>query len=181
MIDALVFLINAIFGLYAGAIMLRFLLQCVRANFYNPLAQAVVKVTNPLLLPLRRIIPGWHNLDIAALVLMFAVELLNVLLLLLILGITVAPLYLLYWTLIKLLSLLINLYFFSILLQALLSWVNQGGYDPVSGLLKPLNAPLLRPVRRILPPLGGLDFSPLVVMLLLQAANIALSHYTPGG
>ena len=180
MIDALVFLLNAVFGLYTGAVMLRFLLQVVRANFYNPLAQAIVKLTNPLLLPLRRVIPGWHNLDIAALMLMFGVELVNVCLLMLILGISLAPLYILYWALIKLVFILLNLYFFSILLEALLSWVAQGRHDPMSGLLRPLNAPLLKPVRRILPPLSGLDFSPLVVMLLLQAVIIALSHYAPG-
>jgi len=180
MIDAIVFLINALFGLYAGAVMLRFLLQWVRASFYNPLCQAIVRLTNPLLLPLRRVVPGWRNLDIAALVLMFVVELVNVALLMLILGISVSPVYVLYWAVIKLLFILINLYFFSILLEALLSWVGQGRGDPLSGVLRPLNAPLLRPVRRLLPAVGGLDFSPLVIMLFLQAANIALSHYAPG-
>jgi YggT family protein len=181
LIDALVFLINAVFVLYTGAVMLRFLLQWVRASFHNPLAQAIVTITNPLLLPLRRVVPGWRNLDVAALVLMVAVQLINIALTLLLIGIRITPLYLLEWTLLKLAIILVNLYFFSILLEALLSWINPGRYDPMSSLLRPLNAPLLRPVRRVLPLFGGLDLSPLVVMLLLQAVNIVLSSIPLSG
>ncbi|HSC47722.1 MAG TPA: YggT family protein [Gammaproteobacteria bacterium] len=173
---ALVFIINAILGLYTGAVMLRFLMQQVRGDFRNPLIQAVVKVTNPLLLPLRRVIHPWNSVDTAALTLMLLVQIANVVLVTFMANLngyqlSYTPGYLALWTLIKLLYILLNLYFYTILLEAVLSWLGQG-MSPMDGVLRPLNAPLLRPVRRLLPPLGGLDFSPLVVILLLQVILI---------
>jgi YggT family protein len=79
-----------------------------------------------------------------------------------------------FWTVLKLVFILVNLYFFSILLEAILSWTGQGRHNPVSSMLWQLNAPLLGPVRRVMPPLGGLDLSPLVVIILLQVINILL-------
>jgi len=172
-IIALVFVINTLLGLYTAAVLLRFLMQQMRADFYNPLAQAVVKVTNPLLLPLRRVIPAWGKMDMAAIVLMVAVQFVNVLLVMLAASMPYTWGYLIYWTILKLIFILVNLYFFSILLEALMSWLGQGR-GPLDGLLRPLNAPLLRPARRILPPTSGLDFSPLLVMLVLQVINLLL-------
>lgn len=172
---ALVFIINTVFGLYTGAVLLRFLMQQVRANFYNPFSQAVMRLTNPLLLPLRRVIPPWRRIDLAALVLAVVLQAANVTL---VIALADAPLlsawgYLIYWTVLKLVFVLVNLYFFSVLMEALMSWFSQGR-SQLDGLLRPLNAPLLRPARRILPPTSGLDFSPLLVMLLLQVINILL-------
>ena len=172
-IIALVFVINTLLGLYTAAVLLRFLMQQMRADFYNPLAQAVVKVTNPLLLPLRRVIPAWGKMDMAAIVLMVAVQFVNVLLVMLAASMPYTWGYLIYSTILKLIFILVNLYFFSILLEALMSWLGQGR-GPLDGLLRPLNAPLLRPARRILPPTSGLDFSPLLVMLVLQVINLLL-------
>ncbi len=172
-IIALVFVINTLMGLFTAAVMLRFLMQQVRADFYNPLAQAVVKSTNPLILPLRRVLPPWGKLDTAALVLAPAVQFVNVLLVMLVAGMPYTWGYIIYWTLLKLIFILVNLYFLSILLEAVISWLGQGR-SPLDGLLRPLNAPLLRPARRILPPTSGLDFSPLLVMLALQVINLLL-------
>jgi len=172
-IIALVFVINTLLGLYTAAVLLRFLMQQVRADFYNPLAQAVVKLSNPLLLPLRRVIPAWGKMDVAAIVLMIVVQFVNVLLVMLVANMPYTWGYLVYWTILKLIFILVNLYFFSILLEALMSWLGQGR-GPMDGLLRPLNAPLLRPARRILPPTSGLDFSPLLVMLVLQVINLLL-------
>lgn len=172
-IIALVFVINTLLGLYTAAVLLRFLMQQMRADFYNPLAQAVVKLTNPLLLPLRRVIPAWGKMDMAAIVLMIAVQFVNVLLVMLVASMPYTWGYLVFWTLLKLIFILVNLYFFSVLLEALMSWLGQGR-GPLDGLLRPLNAPLLRPARRILPPTSGLDFSPLLVMLVLQVINLLL-------
>ena len=172
-IIALVFVINTLLGLYSAAVLLRFLMQQVRADFYNPLAQAVVKITNPLLLPLRRVIPAWGKKDVAALVLMLVVQSVNVFLVMWVADMPYTWGYLAYWTVLKLAFILVNLYFFSILLEALMSWLGQGR-GPMDGLLRPLNAPLLRPARRILPPTSGLDFSPLLVMLVLQVINLLL-------
>lgn len=174
-IIALVFVINTLLGLYTAAVLLRFLMQQVRADFYNPLALAVVKLSNPLLLPLRRVIPAWGKMDMAAIVLMIVVQFVNVWL---VLFVSSSPFVyawgsIIFWTVFKLVFILVNLYFFSILLEALMSWLGQGR-GPMDGLLRPLNAPLLRPARRILPPTSGLDFSPLLVMLALQVINLLL-------
>lgn len=172
-IIALVFVINTLLGLYTAGVMLRFLMQQVRADFYNPLAQAVVKATNPLLLPLRRVIPAWGKIDSAALVLMLVVQFANVLLVMWVASMPYTWGYLIFWTILKLIFILVNLYFFSILMEAVISWLGQGR-SPLDGLLRPVNAPLLRPARRLLPPTSGLDFSPLLVMLVLQVINLLL-------
>ncbi|MDX1442542.1 MAG: YggT family protein [Gammaproteobacteria bacterium] len=172
--NALIFLVDAILTLYALVILLRFLLQVVRADFYNPLSQFVVRATNPVLKPLRRIIPGVGGVDVAALVLLYLFALLTVTILLLIAGIALNPATIAIAALVKCVTWVINLYFFTIIIQVILSWVSQGGYHPVAGALMAINAPLLRPFRRAIPPMGGFDLSPLFVLLLLQAANILL-------
>lgn len=164
---ALIFLVNTLLGLYAMTILLRFLLQLVRADFYNPLSQFVVKITNPLLRPLRRIIPGAMGLDLAALLLFYLVALITVALLALIAGATLPAAYLLWFALLKCIVIAIQLFFFTILIQVILSWVAQG-WHPVAGALHAVNEPLLRPFRRLLPPLGGFDLSPLFAIILLQ-------------
>lgn len=167
--SAFAFLVNTLVGLYVMTILLRFVLQWRRADFYNPLSQFVVVVTNPLLKPLRRVIPGWRGLDIAALVLAYVISVLLVLSLGLIArGVTLPVEWLLYYALLKLAVIFLQLFFFTILIQVILSWVSPGGYNPVALALFSVNEPLLRPFRRILPPIGGLDLSPLFALILLQ-------------
>jgi YggT family protein len=176
---ALVFLINTLFGLYTAAVILRFLLQWMRADFYNPVCQAIVKITNPLLLPLRRIFPGWRGMDFAAVVLVIILQLINVaLVLVMVVGFPEA-LDLVWWTALKVIFILVNLYFVTILVEAILSWTNASQRNPVASLLWSINAPLMRPVRKLIPPLGGLDLSPLVVLILLQVMNILLPLQWP--
>lgn len=171
-----VFLIDTLFSLYIIAFMLRFLLQIVHADYYNPISQALVKITNPILLPLRRIIPGFRGWDIAALLVMFLLEVIKFVLIFgLMAGVPLTPLGVVLLSLQALFALVLELYFFSILIQAVLSWINPGVHSPVTSLLWSLNEPLLRPVRRVLPSLGGLDFSPLVVMIILQVLRILIT------
>lgn len=183
-VHALVFVINTVLGLYTAAVILRFLMQQVRADFYNPLAQAMMKLTNPLLLPLRRFIRPWNRIDLASLVLALLLQLLNVVVVSWFAnrigyGLGYGPGFLLMWTAIKLVYILVNLYFFTVLVEVLMSWFNQGR-SPMDGLFRPVNAPLLRPVRRVLPPFSGLDFSPLVVLLVLQVIGYYfLPHIWP--
>jgi YggT family protein len=176
---ALVFVINTLFGLYTAAVILRFLLQWMRADFYNPICQAIVKLTNPLLLPLRRIIPGWRGLDFAVVVLAVILQLINVALVMVIVASLPDILDMLWWSALKLIFLLVNLYFVTILVEAILSWTNASQRNPVAGVLWTINAPLLRPVRKLIPPLGGLDLSPLVVLIMLQVVNILLPLQWP--
>lgn len=164
---AVLFLVNTLLSLYAMVVLLRFILQLVRADFYNPLSQFVVRATNPLLRPLRRIIPGAWGIDFAALLLTYLVALITVALLAMIAGASPANIALLGYALLKCVLLVIHLYFFTILVQVILSWVSPG-WSPVAGMLYTLNEPLLRPFRKILPSLGGIDLSPLFAIILLQ-------------
>lgn len=170
--NPLEFLVRTLFDLYILAVMLRFLLQWVRADFYNPICQFLVKATNPPLRPLRRIIPGWGGIDIASVILMLVLQVVALLLVALIRGIepSVGPVAVL--AVVELVSLLLNVFLVTIIVQAILSWINPGHYHPITDLLYSLNEPLLRPARRILPPISGLDLSPLVVLILIQLTKM---------
>ncbi|MFZ1492610.1 MAG: YggT family protein [Candidatus Competibacter denitrificans] len=174
---ATLFLIQTVFGFYILAVMLRFLLQCVRADFYNPLVQFLVRITNPPLLPLRRIVPGYRGLDLASVVLVIALQLLEVLLVTLVLGKSFSIWGVLLLTLVELLKLLINIYLWSVVIQALLSWFNPDPYHPATRLLTQLTAPLLRPARRWLPPISGVDLSPMLVIVALIFVSLLLQDF----
>jgi YggT family protein len=172
--NPLEFLISTLFSLYILAVMLRFLLGVVHADFYNPVSQFLVRVTNPLLVPMRKILPGIGKLDTAAIVLMLVLQLVSVLLAMLLHGVTVPPATLLLYTVGQLLMLLINIFMVAILVQALLSWISPGTYTPVSSLLYSLTSPVLKPIQRILPPLSGIDLSPLFALIGLQMVRMLI-------
>jgi YggT family protein len=172
--NPLEFLISTLIGLFITAVMLRFLLAMVRADFYNPLTQLLVKLTNPALKPLRRLIPGFGGIDIASLLLMLGLQMLALTLITLLRGAALHPLGLLLWSIAELLGLLFNIYMFSILIQVVLSWINPSTYNPAVSLIYSINEPLLAPARRLIPPLSGLDLSPVVVLLGLQLAKMLL-------
>ena len=166
--NAGVFLIKTLFGIYEVIILLRFLMQLVRADFYNPISQFVVKATSLPLKPLRRVIPGVAGMDIASLVLLLIVLIVELLLLSLITTLPMPSVVgLVALALVELLKLTINVFMFSVIILAILSWVSPGAYNPVANLLYQITAPLMRPARRILPPMGGLDLSPMFVIVIL--------------
>lgn len=166
--NPLIFLIDTLIGLYVLVLLLRFILQAVRADFYNPISQFVWQVTSKPVGLIQRIIPRWRNYDIAALLFAWALMALNLWIDLSLSSLRVAPFTLLAWSVLKLLALTLNVYFFSILIQAIISWVNPGAPSPASALLWSINEPLLKPVRDVLPPIAGLDLSPLAVMIAIQ-------------
>jgi len=170
--NPLEFLIQTLVGLYILTIMLRFLLQWVRADFYNPVSQFLVKITNPLLRPLRRFIPGWAGIDIASIVLMLLLQMATLLVISLLRGIEPSVGSILVLSIAELLSLLANVFLVTIIIQAILSWVNPGHHNPMTSLLYTLNQPLLRPAQRLIPPIGGLDLSPIAVLIGLQLAKM---------
>ena len=170
--NAATFLIETLFGLYILIVMLRFLLQWVRADFYNPVSQFIVKATQPALAPLRRVIPGFGGADLAAVVLMFALKFVELWLITGLLGIAPHVSGLAILCIAELLGLLINVFIFAILIQVIVSWVNPGMYNPVMGLLHSLNEPLLAPARRLIPPISGLDLSPIAVIICLQLVSM---------
>jgi YggT family protein len=163
--NPIIFLIQTLFGLYILAVLLRFILQWVRADFYNPISQFLVKATNPPLKLMRRIIPGLGGIDLASLVFAWLLKSIEILLIILLSGSTVNLVAPLIWAIPELVELVINIFLFAILIQVILSWVSPGSYNPASALLYSLTAPVLRPAQRILPPMGGLDLSPMLVMI----------------
>ncbi len=182
-LSSLGFIIGTLLNLYAMVVALRFVMQAVRADYYNPIAQFVVRVTDPLLVPMRRVIPAIAGYDTSSLLLAFLVLTFKLFAFkLLSLGFApafgkmlnpateAAPL-LFYFAFIDLVHLLFNIFIFSLFIQALLSWLPNSQGNPASGLLHAITAPVLRPLQRVIPPIGGLDLSTLIAIIGLFAAQ----------
>ena len=172
--DPIVFLIQTIFNMYTLALLLRFLLQWVRADFYNPISQFIVKITNPPLLPLRRIIPGLGGVDIASLLLALLTTAIKYSLLILLAGSALSGKTLIFLSLADLIDLLLSVFFFTIIVHIIISWVAPQQHNYATVLLAQLTDPLLRPARRIIPLIGGLDLSPMIVIILIQLSKMIL-------
>lgn len=174
MTQVIMLLINTIGSLALLIVMLRFLLQLVRADFYNPISQFIVKVTNPVLIPLRRVIPSMAGLDTASLVLAYLVQLVFMALTLLAVGYgaTIPWPNLVIWALIGLPVLLLNIYFWGLIITVIASWVAPNSYNPALVLVNQLLEPVMRPIRQRMPDLGGIDLSPLVLFLGIQVLEI---------
>jgi len=168
------FLIHTLFSLYILAVMLRFLLGTVRADFYNPVSQFLVKITNPPLIPLRKIIPGIGKIDIASILLMLVLQVVMLGIIVALRGVTPPLLPLLLAAAGELVILAINVFLFAIIIQVIISWINPGSYNPITSLLNSLTDPLLRPIRRFLPPMAGIDLSPLFALIGLQVLKMLL-------
>ena len=168
--EALIYIVQTLGSLYLLIVLLRFILQLVRADFYNPLSQFTVKATQPLLKPLRRIIPGFGGLDLASLALAILVQLVLMVLVILIAGANPAAvgLQLLVWAIIAVTSLFLKIFFVAMIISVILSWVAPGSYNPGAQLVNQICEPLLAPFRRLLPNLGGLDISPIFAFIALN-------------
>lgn len=169
---ALNFIVIYLFDIYIMIVFTRFLLQLVRADFYNPLSQFVVKATTPILKPLRRIIPGVGGLDNASIVLLIVLVAAKIVAWSFINFQAMLPIGPLALLVLKSTALTLTNYFMLIIFAgAIMSWVVQG-YHPVSSMLFQLSDPLVAPIRKLLPSAGGIDFSPMVVMLGLYFLKI---------
>lgn len=169
------FLISTVFDLYLMVIILRLWLQLARADFYNPFSQFVVKATQPVVGPLRRFIPSIGALDTATLVFAIIVALLKVVTLVLIFGNGLPPIFpLILASLGILIGQVLSLVFWILIIRAILSWVSQGN-NPIEFLMHQLTEPLLAPIRKVLPAMGGLDLSVLVAILAIQFIRLLLS------
>ena len=166
--DAAIFIIKPLGSLYLLIVLLRFILQLVRANFYNPLCQFIVKATQPLLKPLRRVIPSMFGLDMSSLVLALIVQMLLIAVILALKGFMVDWLLLVPWSLIALFSLFLNILFYAMIISVILSWVAPGSHNPGAELVAQITEPVLAPFRRIIPNLGGLDISPIFAFIVIQ-------------
>lgn len=171
-------LIRTFFNLFLVAVLLRFLLQVARADFYNPVSQFLVRVTNPVLKPLRRIIPGALGIDFASIVLALVVEMVTISAILLIYGAGLpGPLRLLIWSVLGCVAMVVSIYYIAILAGIILSWVAMGSHNPTIVLINQLTEPVLAPFRKLLPPIGGLDLSPILVFLAINVVQIVLRHF----
>lgn len=168
-------LVQTLFSLYLGVVILRLLLQLARADFYNPISQFMVKATNPLLLPLRKVIPPVGKIDSASVVLALVVQMVAMLAILLLFGARVPDvLTLLGWSVIGCIALTVNIYFFAIIINIILSWVAPGSYHPAAVLLYQLTEPVMQPFRKLIPPMGGIDLSPILVFLSISVLQILI-------
>ncbi len=179
--SAIVFVVNAITSLYLLVLLLRFWMPWLRADFRNPLAQGILRFTSPLVVPVRRIVPSFGRLDTATVLVAFVIQYLTVLLLLLIMGQTAGIAAIALTALVKLIVLSINLFVYAIFIRIILSWISQGGYNPATAIIATLTEPVLRPFRRLIPPMGGFDISPIFAIILLLAATIVVNGLRPLG
>jgi YggT family protein len=167
-----IFLINTIGGLFTVTLLLRFLLQLWRAPSRNPLSDFLAALTNFAVRPARRLIPGWWGLDIATLVLAWLCELAQLLLVLQLRGFEFGPavgtaaVVLALLAVLELAKLAVYIVMVAVVMQAVLSWINP--YSPLAPLLNAVARPVLKPFRRIIPPVGNVDLSPLVALIMLQ-------------
>ncbi|UJS25534.1 YggT family protein [Thiothrix winogradskyi] len=172
-----IFLVQTLFSLYIGAVLIRFLLALSRANFYNPLSQFLVKITNPVLVPMRRMIPAIGKLDTAAIVLALSLKIIQTFLLVALQGSeTSLPVVLLY-SVIDLVRTVIYIYIFALVIQAVLSWVGNSQGNPLADILNSLTEPLLRPIRQFVPVIGMVDLAPMAAILLLYIVLIVLQSF----
>lgn len=170
--DPLAFLINTLAGLYILAVMLRFLLQWVRADFRNPISQFLIRITQPPLQPMRRFLPPIGRADTSAMVLMLLLQFCTLAVVYWIGSTNVSAGFLAVRSVAELLNLLLNVFLVVIFIRVILSWVNPGQYNPAIGLIDSLAEPVLAPVRRVIPAIGGLDLSPIAVLIGIQLAKM---------
>ncbi len=184
LISPLMLIINTLFDLYILLVLLRFLLQMLRADFYNPVSQFIVRLTTPPLRLLRRFIPSMGGQDAASIVLclLLIYGKFTVMRLLSIpaahIGGVMAPIGsvslvgLLVLSVADLLALVLTVFLVAVIIQVILSWVSPGHYNPVIGLVNRIAEPVLRPIRKFIPPLGGIDLTPLFASLLLLVTKM---------
>jgi YggT family protein len=179
--SALVFVVHALTSLYLLVLLLRFWLPWLRADFRNPLAQGILKLTSPVVVPLRRIVPSFGRLDTATILVAFVVQYLSLLLLLLIIGASAKFSLIATTAIVKLVLLSLNLFMFAIFIRIILSWISPGQYNPATAIIATLTEPILRPFRRFIPPIGGFDISPIFAIILLGALTRILLGFNQLG
>ncbi|MBR9909864.1 MAG: YggT family protein [Gammaproteobacteria bacterium] len=170
-------LIQTVGSLYLFIIVLRFLLQLARADFYNPISQFAVKATNPLLIPLRRMIPGVFGIDIASLVLALALQFVVIEVSAMIIGYAfINPLSVVVWSLIGLLSMTTTIFFWGLLVVVISSWIAPHSNNPALLLTRQLVEPVMAPFRKLMPDMGGIDISPIFAFLALNVVQVLIKH-----
>lgn len=168
LVEPLSFLVDTLFNIYIVLVLIRFLMQWLGADFFNPIAQFIVKVTDPVLAPLRMLLPKGGKYDFGALIGLFALQALFGFLMGFLQGNSIPINSLIFWSLAELVDLFIQTFVVMIFIRVLLSWINPGGYNPAVAVLYSLTDPLLKLGQRLIPPIGGIDLSPIVILIGLQ-------------
>lgn len=168
---ALIF--STLTGIYLLAVLLRFLLQVAKADFYNPVSQAVIKVTDPMVRIFRTVIPGYKGIDFSSLVLAFIVEAVAICVLIILYGGSIPGVgYIITWAFVGVVLFIVNIYYYAILAAIIMSFVmmfsGSTNPHPLLLLVWQLTEPVMAPVRKIIPSMGGLDFSPIVIFIAIQ-------------
>ncbi|MDP5053618.1 MAG: YggT family protein [Congregibacter sp.] len=179
--EIVVYLIQTVLGIYLLIMLMRFILQLSLADFYNPICQFLVRATNPMVVPMRRLIPARGRLDFASLLLAVVIQLLSIIAILLLNRVGLPPVSLLLaWSVVGVLGLLVKIYFFALLGMIILSWIAPGTSNPAAYLMFQITEPVMAPFRRMLPSMGGMDFSPILVFIIINIVQIALRNFASG-
>ncbi len=177
-VNILHLIVYSLMSLFLVIVILRFLLQLVRADFYNPVSQAIVKITMPLLKPLRKVIPSVLGIDTASVVLIILVQLIATSLLAMILGvwgIILNPLPLILWGLVGALTIISSIFFWCMIISIIGSFIAPMSHHPLLTLANQIINPLAAPIRKLIPPLGGvLDISPIIILLGLKIVDMLI-------
>ena len=164
---------DTVSSLYLMLILLRFILQLSRADFYNPISQFIVKATNPLLIPLRRIVPSIGAIDTSSIVLAVLFQTLVIAIKMLVLsGGLENPVFLLALSVVMVLDVLLKIYFWSLIVMIVASWIAPGSGHPALVLINQIVEPIMKPFRKLLPSMGGLDLSPILAFLTIQVLEV---------
>ena len=173
--QATIFLVQLFFNIFILALLLRYLLTKVHADSFNPLYELIIKVTNPLLKPLRKIIPGYYGIDWSSVVALILIQALEIILVELIISGNLLEFYgVIILTIAHLLKILLYIYLFIIIVQVIVSWINPDTYNSITMMMYQLSEPILRPIRGLIPSTGGLDFSPLVILVIINLLMILI-------
>jgi len=163
-------LVNALLGIYLLAVLLRFLLQIAKADFYNPVSQAVIRITDPLVRVFRQFIPGYKGIDFSSLFLAILLQAFGICALILLYGASIPGIgSIVTWTVVGTLMFIINIYYWAIIASIIMSFVMMlsGNLNPhpLLQLIWQLTEPVMGPIRKVIPPMGGLDFSPIFIFI----------------
>jgi YggT family protein len=173
--QAIHYIVETLIGLFQVLLLLRLMMQFVRADFRNPIGRGIVQLTDPLVRPLRRVLPPMGKTDSASVVAIVIVAAAKIWILQLLMGFALpSPLFMVRAVALDLLRVLLKTYLFSIILNAILSFVAPGNYSPAQSLLAALCNPVLNPIRRVIPAVGGLDLSPLWACIAIQAVLLII-------
>jgi YggT family protein len=180
-VNAIVFIVGTLAQLYLFVLLLRLWLPWLGADFRNPIAQAILKLTSPVVIPLRRIVPPIGKLDTATVLVAFILQYLTIVLLLAIMGRSATFVAIALTTLVNLVLLSLRLFTFAIIIRVILSWIAPAGHNPALAFIHTLTDRILRPFQRVIPPIGGLDLSPLFAIIALMALTIIVAGLKPLG